>query len=143
MIGTDSRHLPRITLLTPTPSPPHQNGLPAHMLFEHLGAPGADRFMSVNAMTFTGGTGTGGIRCEDLLSEHPSDEAKKHLKIKPRVTKMTNKAKYDARQNALISSFKTTSGASGNRASKAEFKVRASESRPPMPMFGKTKLVIG
>ncbi|GMH53280.1 hypothetical protein TrRE_jg8132 [Triparma retinervis] len=121
----------------------NKNGLPSHMLFEHLGAPGADRFMSVNAMTFTGGEGTGGIRCEDLLSEHPSDEAKKHLMIKPRVTKMTEKAKYDARQNALISSFKTTSGASGNRSNKEDFKVRAADARPGMPVFGKRRLCIG
>lgn len=44
-------------------------GLPSHMLFEHMGAPASDRFMSVNAMTFTAGRGTGGIRCEDLLSK--------------------------------------------------------------------------
>jgi len=121
----------------------NKTGLPGHMLFEHLGAPGADRFMSVNGMTFTAGKGTGGIRCEDLLSEKPSAEAKAHLNIKPRVTKMTSKAKYDARQEALISSFKTTSGASGNRARKEGFKVRGVDERPPFPKFNKKKLEIG
>lgn len=55
----------------------NKGGLPSHMLFEHMGAPGSDRFMSVNAMTFTAGVGSGGIRCEDLLGEKLSRYAER------------------------------------------------------------------
>ena len=94
-------------------------------------------------MTFTAGQGSGGIRCEDLLSERPSKEAKAALKIKPVTKKMINKSKIDQRSDALLNSFQTTSSASTSRATKIGFKVRLPEENPPFPAFGRRKLKIG
>jgi hypothetical protein len=120
----------------------NKNGLPANMLFEHLGAPGADRFMSINCMTYTSGKGTGGLRVEDLLQEKPSAEAREALKIKPLTEMMVEKSKADARSNALISSFMTESKAGSQRAEKIEFKVRAPEKEPFVPSFARKKITI-
>ena len=99
--------------------------------------------MSVNAMTFTAGQGSGGIRCEDLLSERPSKEAKAALKIKPITKKMVTKSKIDARSDGLLNSFQTTSMASGSRANKVGFKVRMPEEHPAFPNFSRRKVNIG
>ncbi|GMH52404.1 hypothetical protein TL16_g01222 [Triparma laevis f. inornata] len=107
----------------------NKGGLPSHMLFEHMGAPGSDRFMSVNAMTFTAGVGSGGIRCEDLLGEKPSDEAKEALKIKPVKKKMINKSKGDARLDGLINSFETTSAGMAARANVRKARVNPFEGK--------------
>ena len=112
------------------------------MLFGHLGAPGTDRFMSVNNMTFTNGVGSGGIRVEKLLQEKPDAETMAALDIKPKTQKMVNKSKADGRQQALVSSYGTTSGTAGGRAMKGEYKVRAEEEAPPFPVWGRRELSI-
>ena len=159
----------------------NKGGLPSHMLFEHMGAPGADRFMSVNAMTFTAGegknapipgfvilrplssllysnslffvvfassTGSGGIRCEDLLSEKPSDDAKEALKIKPVKKKMILKSKGDARLDGLINSFETTSAGMAARANVRKANVNPFEGkelgeRMPGVTFHRKPVTIG
>ena len=121
----------------------NKNGLPADMLFSHLGAPGSDRFMSVNAMTFTNGVGSGGLRAEDLLQEKLGPEAKAALDIIPRSVKMREKSKSDSRTDALVSSFTTNSNAGSSRAFKGEFKIRTKFEEPPtMPDFRRRKIQI-
>ena len=121
----------------------NKNGLPADMLFSHLGAPGSDRFMSVNAMTFTNGVGSGGIRAEDLLQEKLGPEAKAALDITPVSVKMREKAKQDARKESLISSYTTNSNASSSRAYTGDFKIRTKEEvAPKMPDFRRRKIQI-
>ena len=117
-------------------------GLPSHMLFEHLGAPGADRFMSINNMTFTAGEGSGGIKVEKLLQEKPTEETKAALSIKPKTTKMVSKAKCDARDDARINSFQTESQAGSKRVSSGAYDVRGSDDRPSFPDFRRKRLSI-
>ncbi|GMI51111.1 hypothetical protein ScalyP_jg10081 [Parmales sp. scaly parma] len=117
-------------------------GLPSHMLFEHLGAPGTDRYMSINNMTFTAGKGSGGIKVEKLLQEKPSDETRKALDIKPKREKMTQKSKSDARTDNLINGYQTNSQASNKRVTAVTFAVRAPEEMPVMLDFRRRKIAI-
>ena len=135
------RHIKMLTALQIKSK--NKNGLPADMLFSHLGAPGSDRFMSVNAMTFTNGVGSGGIRAEDLLQEKLGPEAKAALDITPISVKMREKSKNDARTDALVSSFTTNSNAGSSRAYKGEFSIRTKEeTAPKMPDFRRRKIQI-
>ena len=122
----------------------NKSGLPADMLFSHLGAPGADRFMSVNNMTFTNGKGSGGIRVEKLLQEKPDAEAMAALDIKPKVEKMVNKAKKDARAEGEVNSFSTTAGAGNTRAGRAVAGGgrEDDEEECPFPKWGRRPLSI-
>ena len=117
-------------------------GLPSHMLFEHLGAPGADRFMSINNMTFTAGKGSGGVKVEKLLQEKPTEETRAALDIKPRTEKMVKKSKGDARTDALINSFQTTTQAGAKRVSAGQYDVRGVDERPAFPDFRKRASVL-
>lgn len=117
-------------------------GLPSHMLFEHLGAPGADRFMSINNMTFTAGVGSGGVKVEKLLQEKPTKETMAVLDIKPKTNKMVKKSKNDARIDGLVNSFQTEQQAGAKRVTNPGFKVRGADAKPPFPDFRKQRLQI-
>ncbi len=119
----------------------NKNGLPADLLFAHLGAPGPDRFTSVSHLCYTGGKTTGLYRAEELLSMHPP---KVLQEVVPVTTLMVRKSKLIAAEEDKVGSYTTTQAGKEGRVQEVPFKIRGGEnfSDKDIPNFKRRPLAI-
>ena len=119
----------------------NKSGLPAHMLFEHLGAPGGDRFLSTSHMCFTGGTSTGLYRAEELLSHHPPSAL---LDVVPATALTVRKDKERGREDSKVDCYTTTQRGKEGRVPDIAFRIRGGENftDKDIPKFNRRQLQI-